>query len=133
MDDLVKFKLVKNEKERYILTLTFSEHEYSMKDEQSGKELIQKYGKIIQKYSNLYVIMDTRKMKSVTPGLGWSLITDLVKLNDIASKNIKKVAILLTNKTIKKYMIDPILCVYKFVVPTEFFETNESAMAYIQS
>ena len=133
MDDLVKFRFVKNDKGRYILTLTFSEHNFSMQDEPIGKEVIAKYGKIITKYSDLYIIMDTRNMKSVAVGLGWNLITDLIKLNDVARKNIKRVAILMINKSIKKYVIDPLLCVYDFVVPTKFFEHNEGAMEYVQS
>ncbi len=131
MDDLVNFRLVKNGKGGYLLTITFSEHDYNMSDEQIGKQIIEKYGKIITKYRDLSCIMDTRKMKSVSPGLGWNLVTDLITFNGVAEKNINRVAILMINKTIKKYMIDPLLCVYHFVVPTKFFEHNDDAMSFV--
>lgn len=132
MDDLVNFRLVKNDGQGYLLMVTFSERDFSMSDEPYGRQIIEKYGKIIEKYSNLNIIIDTRKMKSVTPGLGWNLIGDLIKLNDTAKKNVKKVAILMINKTIKKYVIDPLLCVYDFIVPTKFFEHNDDAINYVK-
>lgn len=132
MDDLVHFRLVKNDNGGYLLTVTFSEHDFKMSDEQKGREIIEKYGKIINKYGDMNIIIDTRKMKSVTPGLGWNLIGDLIKLNDAARKNVKRVAILMINKSIKKFVIDPLLCVYDFVVPTKFFEHNDHAIEYVR-
>jgi hypothetical protein len=133
MDDLVKFVLRKNDKGRQLLFVTFSNREFTMGDEDTGRKIIEKYGKILQKFSNLYIIIDTRQIKSVSPGLGWNLITDLITYNDIARKNIIKTAILWSSKTLKKFVIDPILCVYNFVVPTEFFEKNDEALEYVQN
>lgn len=133
MDDLVHFRLVKTDNEGYLLMVTFSEHEFKMSDELAGRKIIEKYGKIIAKFSNLNIIMDTRKMKSVAPGLGWNLIGDLIKLNDTARRNVGKVAILMINRSIKKYVIDPLLCIHSFVVPTKFFEHNDHAIAFVSN
>ncbi|MCH9622037.1 MAG: hypothetical protein S4CHLAM20_14710 [Chlamydiia bacterium] len=133
MDDLVHFRMVKNDNGGYLLTVTFSNHDFNMADESAGRQIIEKYGKVITKFSNISIVIDTRKMKSVTPGLGWNLVQDLIKLNDTARKNVNKVAILMINKTIKKYVIDPLLCVYDFVVPTKFFEHNDPAIAFVRN
>ena len=133
MDELVKFKLVRNDKGRQILFVTFTEREFGMDDNEMGKKIIEKYGKILTKHSDLYIVMDTRKMRSVSPGLGWNLITDLIEHNEVAKKNVRKTAILMISKIMKKYLIDPILCVYSFAAPTEFFEKNDDALRYVQS
>ena len=52
MDDLVKFTLRKNEKDGkengYVLFVTFSKREFNMSDEKMGKQIIEKYGKILE-------------------------------------------------------------------------------------
>ncbi len=132
MDDIVEFKLKKNGKGRLILFITFKKDRFGNADEEIVRKVIVKYATIIKKYNNLYVITDTRSIDSVSAELAWNLISELVKCNDDAVKNVRKSCILISSKELLR-LVGLLEKVYSYVVPTKICETNEDALKFIEN
>jgi hypothetical protein len=131
MDEVVDFKLKKNEESRLILFITFKKASFDMADEKISKDIIAKYARILKKYTNLYIITDTRGIDFVTPELAWKLINDLIKCNEDAVKNVRKSCVLISSKGLL-LLVNRLVKVYNFVVPTKICETNEDALKFIE-
>ena len=132
MDEVVEFKLKKNEKGRLLLFITFKKDRFSMIDDKITRDIILKYGKIIKNYTDLYVITDTRSIDTVSADLAWNLITDLIKCNDDAVKNVRKSCILISSKELLR-LINLIEKVYTPVVPMKICETNADCLKFIEN
>lgn len=132
MDEVVDFKLKKSDKGRLILFITFKKDRFSMIDEKLTREIIVKYGKIIKKYSDLYIITDTRSVDSVSAELAWNLVSELVKCNEDAIRNVRKSCILISSKEILR-LVGLLEKVYTYVVPTKICETNADALKFIEN
>ena len=132
MDEVVEFKLKKNEKGRLILFITFKKDRFSMMDEKISQNIVAKYGMIIKKYTDLYVMTDTRSIDTVSAELAWNLVTELVKCNDDAIKNVRKSCVLISSKELLR-LVNLLHKVYTPVVPLKICETNAEGLKFIEN
>jgi hypothetical protein len=132
MEDIVEFKLKKNEKSRLILFVVFKKTSFTISDEKISKQVIDKYGKIISKYKDLYIVIDSRCVSNMSAELAWNIVSEFIKLNDIAIKNVKKVSVIISSKELLR-LIEVMQKVYSFVVPTKICNTNQQALEYVEN
>jgi hypothetical protein len=132
MEDIVEFKLKKNEKSRLILFVVFKKTSFTISDEKISKQVIDKYGKIISKYKDLYIVIDSRCVSNMSAELAWNIVSEFIKLNDIAIKNVKKVSVIISSKELFR-LIEVMQKVYSFVVPTKICNTNQQALEYVEN
>lgn len=133
MDKIVKFEMFERKKGGKLLTVSFlQENKFSIKDKKLGKEVIEKYGKILTKFDKLHILIDTRKIINFSVELAVELVTDLIKYNKVARKNIVKTSIILCSPDLRR-ALDAVLHLYDFVVPTKIYKNVDDAYAYVEN
>jgi len=126
----VDIKLKKNDAGKLILFITFLKENFTLQDKDLCESIVEKYSKVVNQYTDLYIITDTRNVNTISHELAWKLINNLVRCNDAAKKNVKRSSILMNSKELIR-VVKMLEKVYSYVVPTKIVSTNEEALAFI--
>jgi len=131
MEEIVTFKLKKGHGDKIILFVIINSKNFSCSNEMRNK-IIVKYVELINKYTSIYICVDTRKIEYFNPKIMWEGSTDIIKHKKILEPRIKATSVLICNKTLLS-TIEMITKIIPFVTPTKFFSKNTDAINFLNS
>ena len=132
MDQLVEFKLRNYPKYNIkILCMTYLQETLSTNKEYFDL-FLETYKNYMLDNCGCFLFVDSRNVKNVDFEYIWSKIGDIIKLDDIARKNLSG-TVYLVNNSFFRLMANSIFKIYAPVVPTRICKDNDEAMKFMNS